>query len=402
MAYDAIIVGGGFAGSTLAKNLAERGYRVLVLERELQFKDRVRGEQMHPWGVSAARSLGIYDHLAATCGNQTRWWTTWLGGHPVFNRDLENTCPHGAGSFNVYHPAMQEALLNLAVQAGCEIRRGVSVDLVVPGNPPKVQFRDRGTTVSLEARIVVGADGRNSQVRAWSEFQVNRDPDRLMISGVVCEGISAPVDATHHGVGPTGATLIAPLGKNRARLYFMYRKEDGLRGLTGERNVGEFLNCCRDNGAPSEWFDEARPAGPLAEFNGADHWVTQPARDGVVLVGDAAAATDPDWGTGLSLTLLDVLSLRDVLCSSSDWNAAILQHAVQHDRTYGILHEVTRCFAELLWTKGEAADERRSRVLPSLLTHPSGVPDVIGLGPESPIDEQARRLFFGQARAASA
>ncbi len=53
MAYDMITVGGGLAGSALAKNLAERGYRVLVLERETRFKDRVRGEQMHPWGVSA-------------------------------------------------------------------------------------------------------------------------------------------------------------------------------------------------------------------------------------------------------------------------------------------------------------------------------------------------------------
>ena len=53
MMYDAIIVGGGLAGSTLAKSLAEHDYRVIVLEQEREFKDRVRGEQMHPWGVSA-------------------------------------------------------------------------------------------------------------------------------------------------------------------------------------------------------------------------------------------------------------------------------------------------------------------------------------------------------------
>jgi len=51
MGYDAVIVGGGLAGSTLAKNLAEVGCQVLVLERETRFKDRVRGEQMNPWGV---------------------------------------------------------------------------------------------------------------------------------------------------------------------------------------------------------------------------------------------------------------------------------------------------------------------------------------------------------------
>ena len=42
--YDILTVGGGLGGATLAKVMAEHGARVLVLEREKQFKDRVRGE----------------------------------------------------------------------------------------------------------------------------------------------------------------------------------------------------------------------------------------------------------------------------------------------------------------------------------------------------------------------
>jgi hypothetical protein len=41
--------------------MAEEGKRVLVLEREREFKDRVRGEYMCPWGVAEARELGMYD-----------------------------------------------------------------------------------------------------------------------------------------------------------------------------------------------------------------------------------------------------------------------------------------------------------------------------------------------------
>ena len=109
MSYDAIIVGGGLGGSTLAKNLAEAEHRVLVLERETRFKDRVRGEQMHPWGVTAARSLGVYDHIV---GNQTRWFITYLGGEPMAKRDLAETTPHGVGSFKLSQPDMQEAHLD--------------------------------------------------------------------------------------------------------------------------------------------------------------------------------------------------------------------------------------------------------------------------------------------------
>lgn len=50
MSYDAIIIGGGLGGSALADQLARDGHRVLVLERETAFRDRVRGENMLSWG----------------------------------------------------------------------------------------------------------------------------------------------------------------------------------------------------------------------------------------------------------------------------------------------------------------------------------------------------------------
>lgn len=42
--WDMITVGGGIAGASLARSLANAGKSVLVLEREKTFKDRVRGE----------------------------------------------------------------------------------------------------------------------------------------------------------------------------------------------------------------------------------------------------------------------------------------------------------------------------------------------------------------------
>jgi flavin-dependent dehydrogenase len=53
--YDIVTVGGGVGGSVLAKVMAERGRRVLIIERQAQFKDRVRGEFILPWGADALR-----------------------------------------------------------------------------------------------------------------------------------------------------------------------------------------------------------------------------------------------------------------------------------------------------------------------------------------------------------
>ncbi len=384
MSYDAVIVGGGLGGSTLAKNLAEAGCRVLLLERETRFKDRVRGEQMHPWGVAAARSLGVYEHIV---GNQTRWWITYLGGAPMAKRDLEKTTPHGVGSFNFYHSDMQESLLRLAEQTGAEVRRGVTVDSVVPGSPPSVKFQENGHRDEISARVVVGADGRNSRARSWAGFKVNQDPDRLVIAGTLLENTPVADESTYLVAAPEGAVLMAPLGERRARVYYIYRKEDGNQHLSGNDKVSKFLSNCRATGAPTEWFDGAQVAGPLAQFNGADHCVDHPTQDNVVLIGDAAAASDPDWGCGLSLTLLDVLHLRDCLCSTSDWSVAFDDYARKHDRCYGAVHKITQWMAELIWTTGPAADERRAQILPRLFSDPAGLPDLFGLGPESPTGE---------------
>jgi flavin-dependent dehydrogenase len=67
--YDLIVVGGGLGGAALAKAMAERGACVLVIERERQFRDRVRGEGTFPWGVIELRKLGLASNscAAAAC-----------------------------------------------------------------------------------------------------------------------------------------------------------------------------------------------------------------------------------------------------------------------------------------------------------------------------------------------
>jgi hypothetical protein len=144
--YDVICVGGGLADSALAKVLAESGLKVLVLERGTAFRDRVRGEQMHPWGVAEAKRLGLDKQLMPTCANEVRYWSGQIVGYsePI-RRDLFATTTHRAGSLNFFHPDMQAVVIGLAEEAGATILRGVQVVELLSGSYPGVRIQpDQG------------------------------------------------------------------------------------------------------------------------------------------------------------------------------------------------------------------------------------------------------------------
>jgi 2-polyprenyl-6-methoxyphenol hydroxylase-like FAD-dependent oxidoreductase len=397
--YDILTVGGGLGGAALAKVMAERGARVLVLERERQFHDRVRGEQILPWGVAEAQQLGIYDTLRnSSCGLEVRWWQTCVGQIALGRRDCIATTPQAAPQFSFYHPAMQEVMLQAAAKAGAEIARGGAVIKVDPGKPPRAIVHQDGKPKYISARLIVGVDGRTSMVRNWMNFTIQRDPPRRLIAGVLFDGMSAmPADCTHFQTTPElgQAVLLAPEGNGRVRAYLVYQ-HDAPHRLQGTADVHRFVDESVKTGIPAQYYASVKVSGPLASFDGADTWVEHPYKDGVVLVGDAAASNDPCFGQGLSLTLRDVKILRDSLLAHQDWDEAGHAYAVEHDRNYGVIHKATEWFGQMFYEPGPEADQRRAKALPLIGQDPTRIPDHLFGGPELPLDEDVKRRFFGE------
>jgi len=198
--YDLITVGGGLGGAAVAGAMAERGASVLVLERETQFKDRVRGEGIAPWGVAEARQLGIYDMLLSSCGHEVKYSTVRFGFLQPPVRDLVETTRYKAPLLSFYHPAMQEAVLASAAEKGAEIHRGAAVTSVEAGEVPTVSAEYAERKEQFRSRLVVGADGRSSRVRQWGRFEVLRDPERNVVCGVLMENMTAPPDTLQWGL----------------------------------------------------------------------------------------------------------------------------------------------------------------------------------------------------------
>jgi len=396
--YDIITVGGGLAGAALAGAMAACGFRVLVLERERKFKDRVRGEQMHPWGVAELRELGLYQPLNSMHGHELPWFDFYIGPELASHRNLVDTTPQAAPEFSFYHPAMQDLVLQVAVDAKAEVKRGVSVHSVEPGATPKVVASENGKAMEYRARLVVGADGRNSVTREKAGFRVSRDKDhKWALAGVLLDDVPIAEDTSRMAFNPKlcSAVLLFPQGQGRVRSYLAYQK-DSLRMLRGNDDLSHFVAQSIRIGCPSEIFENARVAGPLATFDTTDCWVEHPYKNGVALIGDAAAVNDPCFGEGLSLTARDVRVLRDKLLQETDWDVAGNAYANEHDRYWKAMLTCTHWFAQMYYDTSPDAAERRATALRLIAQDETRMPDHIISGPDLPLDETIRKRFFGE------
>ena len=395
--FDVVVVGGGLAGSALGSALAERGIRVLLLEGEHAFKDRVRGEFLAAWGAAEARKLEIVDCLRATeDGHELPYIDFYNGPRFGFRRDIVSTTPHALPCLSFFHPAMQERCLGRAGSTGCVVRRGARATGITAGMSPSVTVDQDGSVMEVKARFVVVADGRVSELRRQLGFVVRRDPEEMFTSGVLLDGSAVPDEACTLVLGPpSGAAYLFPQGRGRVRAYFAYHRLAPYR-LSGQRDFSRFVAESQRVGAREEWFTGARPAGPLASFSGADSWVEHPYREGVALLGDAAGSSDPIWGQGMSLALRDARVLRDCLLGSEDWERAGNGYAEQRDQYYGAMHTVTRWLTQLNFEPGDAGDGRRARALPLIAREPDRMPDHLIGGPDLPVSEAVRRRYFGE------
>jgi 2-polyprenyl-6-methoxyphenol hydroxylase-like FAD-dependent oxidoreductase len=391
--YDIITVGGGIAASALAKAMAERGAKVLVLEREKQFKDRVRGEAVVSWGVAEANELGICRLLKEKCAHEVPYVEAGSG-----LRDLRATTLQQLPLLSFPHQVMQETLLAAAENAGAEVRRGVSVEPVECGVEPTVVV-DGHSHERISARLVVAADGRGSAVRKWAGFPVCEQSNDYYMAGVLLTNVRASTETIYGVFNPEIGTWtgLIPQAGDQFRAYFVYPKTMGHR-LQRESMLSLFIRGCAKGYAPmADYFADAKSIGPLASFDASDKWVEHPYRDGVVLVGDAAATSDPTFGQGLSFAIHAARALRDELTSNSEWDAAGHRYAEQHQRRFHACHVVEGWFRSLFQDPSPEAAALRTRAMPLIAEDPTRVPDHIFSGPDLPLNEQVRARFFGES-----
>ena len=322
--YDVVVVGGGIAGSALAAALATAGLSVLVLERQTHYRDKVRGEYMHPWGAAEMLRLGLEETLLAAGGGYSETFVGYDENLPADTAEamaipLSQLVPGVPGAFCVGHPQACEALNTLAAQRGADVRRGIGDVDVTSGTPPQVRYELDGNIHEVSCRLLVGADGRQSTVRRGLGIELERVESKVTLGGMLVMAEGWPANTSM--VGTEGALhfLVFPRPNGFVRLYVAC--EPGPH-TAGPNRQSEMLEAFRLTCVPgSERLSQAEVRGPCAYFLGSDAWTDRPLAEGVVFVGDAAGWSDPIIGEGLSVALRDARSVADVLLSGDDWSA---------------------------------------------------------------------------------
>lgn len=237
-------------------------------------------------------------------------------------------------------------------------------------------------------------------MRKWGGFEMLADARGMQLAGLLLEGVSGCDDRSVIVINPfvQRMALLFPQGDGRVRAYFSNREDEGLR-LQGTQDVPRFIEECIKTGAPADAYDGVKPAGPLATFECIYEWPARPYRQGVALVGDAATTSDQTWGQGLGLTVGAVRRLRDALIANEDWDEAGHVFADAVAAMWEPIRTVELWFTEMYMSVGDEANAVRARAMPLMAQDASRLPDVFNSGPDSaPVDEAARRRFFGEDR----
>lgn len=364
--YDLAIVGGGIGGSALAAVMAREGCSVLLLEQSQTYVDRVRGEWIAPWGVVETRRVGLYDLLLRAGGHH-------LTRHITFDESKDPAVAAGQalplgifaadvpGPLCLGHPLHCQTLFDAALSAGADARRGVTVTALTLGAAPAVTFEQDGNIVQASARLIVGADGRTSQVREAAGIALHQDKPHHWFAGLLVEGTEGwAQDLQAIGTEDDFGFLAFPQGAGRVRVYGGYALDEARR-FKGPDGARRFLDSFAMASAPeNRHLVAGRPAGPLHSYLNADSWTDEPYAPGVVLVGDAAGWNDPIIGLGLSITYRDVRLVSDLLKASDDWTpAALAPYGEERRERMRRLRAAATLQAGLDMEFGAAARERR-------------------------------------------
>jgi 2-polyprenyl-6-methoxyphenol hydroxylase-like FAD-dependent oxidoreductase len=310
------IAGGGPAGMMLGLLLARAGVQVLVLEKHADFLRDFRGDTIHPSTLEVMHELGLLDELLKLPHQKAPQLDGSFGGLALTLADFSHLpvrCPYIA--LMPQWDFLDFLAEHASLHPGFELRMQAEVtDLLKEGDRVVglVATTPEGP-LEVRARLVVGADGRHSVIRARAGLPVN--------------DLGAPMDVLWFGLSRHPTDPEASMGRFEVgRIFITLNRGDYWQcGFVIPKGSADQI---REKGLPAFRAGVARLAPFAADrVDELQDWnaiklltvkvdrLTRWHRPGLLCIGDAAHAMSPVGGVGINLAIQDAVAAANLLAA---------------------------------------------------------------------------------------
>lgn len=287
--YDVAIIGGGVAGCSLAIQLAQKGIKVIVLEKDQYPAQKVCGEYISRESWNFLNRLGV-DLKKIEPPVITRLRMSSPSGS-YFEHDLD------PGGFGLSRYFLDKALADLAVKNGATVQTGTAVWRVENGKGCAAVISREGKV--FQARLVCGAFGKKSRL----DYELGRkggagDPGFVGVKYHVKADLPASRIELHVFQG--GYCGISRVENDRYCLCYVV--DSGY--LKKYKTIPTLENnLLSENPWLRKYFSQFEKIAPPVTLSGLRFGLKNTADHCILYAGDAAGFIAPLTGNGMSMAM---------------------------------------------------------------------------------------------------
>lgn len=297
-AYDVIVIGAGPAGSVAARLAAQRGLSVLLIEKRQEIGAPVRCAE--GIGREVTRPYLEPDER-------------WIDAH------ITAFTLHGPSGVAVKVPPTEHTLIinrkvfdlelaHLAARAGAEVCTSACATglLMEAGRVTGIQLNFLGRESTIHARLVIAADGTESQVARWAGLHTTPPMGdyfacfQFLLSGI--EGAFDPQVAEYHlgsSQAPGGYAWVFPKGPDCANVGLAVTPD-----RSGQASARDYLERFVAARFPASRWPRTSILAVVSGGIPITGAIKPMVADGLMAVGDAAHQADPLTAGGINLGMM--------------------------------------------------------------------------------------------------
>ena len=308
--FDFAVAGGGPAGSSAAISLAQRGHRVILLERDTFPRFHI-GESLLSTANESFAILGVADRIDAASFPE-KWGARLLthdgrSGRGVNFADVTEVMR--PQTYQVPRAEFDRILMERAREVGVDVREGHRVTsceftsdaAIIDFNPPD------GETKRIRIRALVDATGRFGLIAR--KFNLRTDEPRLAnvavfshYTGVPRLDGDRPDDIRIIARADSGWFWLIPISKELMSVGVVL-PQNRLQQMPAATNEERLEQSIADTPVVADLMRNAKREWPVRVEKDFSYSASTYAGDRWILVGDAGSFLDPVFSTGVSVAL---------------------------------------------------------------------------------------------------